>query len=86
MTERMTDGVRAELLAALGSGDADRDDQKVVLEDWTRATRTETEQAAKIEALTDALRNLRVVAVSQGVSEHHGVIKNADLLTGRRDD
>jgi hypothetical protein len=44
------------------------------------ATFAQTAQAKDetIKALVEALRNLRCVAVSQGVSEQHGVIINAD--------
>jgi DNA repair ATPase RecN len=44
------------------------------------ATQAQSAQAKDetIKALVEALRNLRCVAVSQGVSEQHGVIINAD--------
>jgi hypothetical protein len=44
------------------------------------ATRAQAAQAKDetIKVLAEALRNLRCVAVSQGVSEQHGVIINAD--------
>ena len=48
--------------------------------------RIRSEQAEIIKALADALRNLRAVAASQGVSELHEVILNADdalRLAGR---
>lgn len=83
MSERMTDERCLELV---GRAVWTLDEQIEAEGEMLRARAYEVEKDAQIKALADALVNLRCVAISQGVSEAHGVVVNAGAalrLVGR---